>query len=317
MWAAPARVEVGQLRVELGVAMSGAIINTCAHDRVPRWPLLVASSPPRALGAARCPTSAARGDAGAVAAGGAAHRREHHARHPRREPSYIDDPEIAEYLGNARRAPDAGDGRRAPGLRVLRHARPTINAFALPGGFIGVHTGLLTAAETESELASVLAHEIAHVTQRHIARMLGQQQQMQLPVLAALAAAILLGRSRPDLARGAAAAAQAGAVADPAQLLARLRARGRPRRPAGARAAPASTRARWRRSSRRCSARTRIGDDGTRAGLPAHPPDDHRAHRRRAEPRREPALQAAPRQPGVPAGARQAARRARATRATR
>jgi predicted Zn-dependent protease len=58
----------------------------------------------------------------------------------------------------------------------------------------------------------VLAHEIAHVTQRHIARMLGQQKQMQLPVLAALAAALLLGRSRPDLASGAHAAVQAGAA---------------------------------------------------------------------------------------------------------
>jgi predicted Zn-dependent protease len=129
-----------------------------------------------------------------------------------REPSYLEDPEVADYL--------AGLGERlaqaTPGTRqdfeffVMRDH--TLNAFALPGGFVGVHTGLISAAETESELASVLAHEIAHVTQRHIARMLGQQQQMQLPVLVALAAAVLLGRSRPDLAIGAATAAQAGAV---------------------------------------------------------------------------------------------------------
>jgi predicted Zn-dependent protease len=75
-----------------------------------------------------------------------------------------------------------------------------------------VHTGLISAAESESEVAAVLAHEVAHVTQRHIARMLGQQQQMQLPMLAALAAAILLGRSNPDLASGAVAATQAGAI---------------------------------------------------------------------------------------------------------
>ncbi len=129
-----------------------------------------------------------------------------------REPAYIDDAEVARYVD--------GLGRRllgvVPGARqdfeffVMRDA--TINAFALPGGFIGVHTGLLTAAESESEVASVLAHEIAHVTQRHIARMIGTQQQMQLPTMIALAAAILIGRSRPDLAAGAAAAAQAGAV---------------------------------------------------------------------------------------------------------
>ena len=130
----------------------------------------------------------------------------------RRDPQFIDDPEISEYLGmvGARLAAVTPGARQDFEFFGVRD--PSINAFALPGGFVGVHTGLLNAAETESQLASVLAHEIAHVTQRHIARMLGQQEQMQLPVLAALAAAILLGRSRPDLAAGAAAATQAGAV---------------------------------------------------------------------------------------------------------
>ena len=129
-----------------------------------------------------------------------------------RDPTFIDDPEISEYLGNL----GARLTRVASGVRydfdffVLQD--PTINAFALPGGFVFVHTGLIRMADTESELASVLAHEIGHVTQRHISRMFGQQQQMQLPLMAALAAALILGRSRPDLASGAAAAVQAGAV---------------------------------------------------------------------------------------------------------
>jgi beta-barrel assembly-enhancing protease len=129
-----------------------------------------------------------------------------------REPSYLDDAEIADYLQNlGNRLTQAAFGARQDfEFFVIRDA--TINAFALPGGFIGVHTGLINAAESESEVASVLAHEVAHVTQRHIARMLGQQQQMQIPVLAAIAAAILLGRSRPDLASGAAAAVSAGAI---------------------------------------------------------------------------------------------------------
>jgi predicted Zn-dependent protease len=129
-----------------------------------------------------------------------------------RDPAYLDDPEITDYLGNlgARLTQSAAGARYDFEFFAMRDH--TINAFALPGGFVGVHTGLISAAESESEVASVLAHEIAHVTQRHIARMLGQQQQMQLPVLAALAAAILLGRSRPDLAGGAAAAASAGAI---------------------------------------------------------------------------------------------------------
>lgn len=128
-----------------------------------------------------------------------------------REPSYIDDPELSEYLGDlGARLTRASGARQDFEFFVLRD--PTINAFALPGGFVGVHTGLINSADTESELASVLSHEIAHVTQRHIARMFGQQQQMQMPMMVALAAAILLGRSRPDLASGAAAALQAGAV---------------------------------------------------------------------------------------------------------
>ena len=129
-----------------------------------------------------------------------------------RDPSYHDDPELTEYinfLGNRLAQTKAG-GRSDFEFFVVR--AHTLNAFARPGGFIGVHTGLISASETESEIAAVLAHEMAHVTQRHIARMLGQQQQMQIPMLAALAAAILLGRSRPDLASGAVAASQAGAV---------------------------------------------------------------------------------------------------------
>jgi predicted Zn-dependent protease len=130
----------------------------------------------------------------------------------RRDPQFLDDPEISEYLATlGGRLVQVTPGARQD-FEFFAVRDPSINAFALPGGFVGVHTGLLSAAETESQLASVLAHEIAHVTQRHIARMLGQQEQMQLPVLAALAAAILLGRSRPDLAVGAATATQASAV---------------------------------------------------------------------------------------------------------
>jgi predicted Zn-dependent protease len=129
-----------------------------------------------------------------------------------RDPAYLDDPEVADYLNvlGARLAAALPGMRQGFEFFALRDS--SINAFALPGGFIGVHTGLIAASENESEIASVLAHEMAHVTQRHIARLLGVQQQLQLPTMIALAAAILLGRSRPDLASGAAAAAQAGAV---------------------------------------------------------------------------------------------------------
>jgi predicted Zn-dependent protease len=125
-----------------------------------------------------------------------------------RDPAYVDDAELTDYLeGLGRRLLMANPGAQRD-FAFFAVRDPSINAFALPGGFVGVHTGLLLAAESESELASVLAHEIAHVTQRHIARLLGAQQQMQLPGMVALAAAVLLGGSRPDLAAGAAAAAQ-------------------------------------------------------------------------------------------------------------
>ena len=130
----------------------------------------------------------------------------------RQDPSYLDDADTEDYLQSlGSRLVQANPAARQDfQFFVLRDH--TINAFALPGGFVGVHTGLILNADTESELASVLAHEIGHVSQRHIARMLAQQDKLQMPVMVALAAAILLGRSRPDLAVGAAAAAQGGAV---------------------------------------------------------------------------------------------------------
>jgi len=129
-----------------------------------------------------------------------------------RDPDYVDDSEITEYLNllGGRLVAVAPDVRQAFDFFAIRDG--TINAFALPGGFIGVNTGLIVSSESESELASVLAHEIAHVTQRHIARMVGAQEQMQIPMIAATIAAILLGGSRPDLASGALATVQATGV---------------------------------------------------------------------------------------------------------
>jgi predicted Zn-dependent protease len=67
-----------------------------------------------------------------------------------------------------------------------------INAFAAPGGFIGVHSGLMMATENEDELAGVIGHEIAHVTQRHIARGFAENQRNSLPLMAAMIASALL-----------------------------------------------------------------------------------------------------------------------------
>jgi beta-barrel assembly-enhancing protease len=129
-----------------------------------------------------------------------------------REPSYLDDPEVAGYLNRlgTRLAAHSGEVRQEFQFFVLRD--PTLNAFAMPGGFIGVHTGLITAAQSESELASVIAHEISHVTQRHLARMVGKQSQAQLMSMLALAVAVLAARSNSELATGAMMAGQAAGL---------------------------------------------------------------------------------------------------------
>lgn len=121
-----------------------------------------------------------------------------------RDSDYLSDPTVMEYLNNfgntlLSATPDA---RGDAGYDFLFFAvrDPVLNAFALPGGFIGLHSGLIIAAQSESELASVLAHEIGHVSQRHIARMIGNQRQGSLLPMAGLLIAALAARSSPDLA---------------------------------------------------------------------------------------------------------------------
>ena len=88
----------------------------------------------------------------------------------------------------------------------------SINAFAMPGGVIGVHTGLIVAANNESEVAGVIGHEIGHVVQRHLARMLAQQKTDSIIGMAGMALALLAARGSPQLSGGAMAAASAGAI---------------------------------------------------------------------------------------------------------
>ena len=87
-----------------------------------------------------------------------------------------------------------------------------INAFAGPGGYIGVNSGLILITEEESELASVMGHEIAHVTQRHLYRAAEASSRLSIPTMAATLAAILLGTQSPALGQAAIMAIQAGSV---------------------------------------------------------------------------------------------------------
>lgn len=87
-----------------------------------------------------------------------------------------------------------------------------INAFAGPGGYIGINSGLILVAESEGELAGVMAHEIAHITQRHIARAFQEASRLNLPLTAAVIAAIILGRDNAQVAEAAIAASAAGSI---------------------------------------------------------------------------------------------------------
>lgn len=132
----------------------------------------------------------------------------------RRDPSYIADPDISQYLtalGHDLVRHATGAGGQPITVFALRDRQ--INAFALPGGYIGINSGLVVASQSESELASVVAHEIGHVLQRHIARGMTQSSQTSALMLASLAGALLAAMAGSgDLAMGVAAFGQAAAV---------------------------------------------------------------------------------------------------------
>ena len=141
----------------------------------------------------------------------------------RRDPDYSKDPVFYDYLNvTGQQLVDAARKQGVPGLEgrgsfavnfeLFGVRDKSINAFALPGGFIGVHTGLIVSAETESELASVLGHEIGHVTQKHIARMFGQQGTNSMIALASIVLAAVAASRNPNAAQGLAVGGQALAI---------------------------------------------------------------------------------------------------------
>ncbi len=134
----------------------------------------------------------------------------------RRTGAIMEDPEVNDYLNDLGQRLVAAVPDAKIDFQFFAVADPSINAFALPGGFVGVNSGLIQLTQTESELASVLAHEISHVTQHHIARMIASRKDTMLMSLGALALAILAskagGKSGGDVAQAAVASAQALSV---------------------------------------------------------------------------------------------------------
>ena len=110
-----------------------------------------------------------------------------------RDRAYVDDPELNAYLNQLGARIAQSDSLRGTTITVHLIENPDLNAFAVPGGHITLHTGLILTTEDESELASVVGHEIAHISQRHLPRLMAKEQASQLPAVAAILASVLIG----------------------------------------------------------------------------------------------------------------------------
>jgi predicted Zn-dependent protease len=125
---------------------------------------------------------------------------------------YLDDAEINDYLNQLGAKLVENSPEPSLDFEFFAVDDYSVNAFALPGGFIGVNAGLLLITQSESELASVLSHEISHVTQHHLARMIEGQRGDSLISMAAIAIAILAARTSPQAAEATIASVQAGNI---------------------------------------------------------------------------------------------------------
>ena len=143
------------------------------------------------------------------------------AREIYRDPDYLDDPVLADYvqsiwqplLAAARLTGDLSpelDERFAWEIMLGRDR--TVNAFALPGGYLGVHMGLIAVVSNRDELASVLGHELSHVTQRHISRLMAKQSQQTPWMIGAMILGALAASKNPDTANALIVGGQAVAA---------------------------------------------------------------------------------------------------------
>lgn len=130
----------------------------------------------------------------------------------RRHTSIQDDPEVETYIQSIgyRLVANSDDNDRQFTFFVINDS--LINAFAAPGGIVGVNAGVILNSATESELAAVMAHEVAHVTQKHMARGAEAQSKMSVPMMAAMLGAILIATQNPEAGQAAIMAIQGGAV---------------------------------------------------------------------------------------------------------
>ncbi len=125
----------------------------------------------------------------------------------------IDDPLIQDYIESLLYRLVSNSELKDRRLETVVVDNPTINAFAVPGGVIGVHSGLFLNTDNEAQFAGVLAHEIAHISQRHFTRSLDQSAQSTIPTLAGLLAGVVLAATAgADAGIAAITATQAAAL---------------------------------------------------------------------------------------------------------
>lgn len=143
------------------------------------------------------------------------------ARQLYRSPAYLDDPILDDYVQAIWRRLMAAArlrGELTPELeeryawRLMLGRDRSINAFALPGGYLGIHLGLIAAVDSDDELASVLAHELTHVTQRHIARHAVNQGQITPWMIGAIILGALVAGASPDAGAALIVGGQAAAI---------------------------------------------------------------------------------------------------------